>query len=58
MHPPASKRRPENIDSKENILPLGAGIVRTTDVKIISNSKDSRDDSNDDLNAVETRAAF
>ncbi len=53
MHPLASKRTPKDTDSEEKILPVGAAILRTTDVQVISNSKDYRDDSKESLNVVE-----
>lgn len=58
MHPSASKRTPRDTDSKMNIFCLGKGIARRTDVDIISISKDPRDDSNDNLNAIEQETDF
>ena len=53
MHPLTSKRIPKDTGSEEKILPVGAAILRTTQVQVISNSKDCRDDSKESLNLVE-----
>ena len=52
MDPIPSKRTPKDTDSERFMLSVGAGILRTTDVQVISNSKDSREDSNESLNGV------
>lgn len=51
MHPLASRRVPKDTDSERNILPMDAGILRTTDVCITSDFRGTRDDSNETLNA-------
>lgn len=58
MHPIASKRPPKDTDSERFMLSVGAGILQTTDVQVISNPKDSRDNSNESLNGVARGAAF
>lgn len=53
-----SKRTPKDTDSERFMLSMGVGILRTTDVQVVSNTKDSRENSNESLNGVERGAVF
>ena len=54
----ANKRTPKETDSERHILPEGGDILRTTHVQVISKPKESKDDSNENFNAVKRGLAF
>ena len=58
MYPPASRRAAVDTDSERDMLPMGASILQTIDVQVISNYNRSRDNSNEAWNAVEREAAL
>ena len=58
MHSLASKRTPHDTESERIMLSMVGGILRTTDVQVTNDCKDSRDNSNESLNGVARGAAF
>ena len=58
MHPISSKRIPQDTDSEREILPGGAAILRTTHVQVISNYKNSREDSKESFTMRERGVTF
>jgi len=51
-------RVPTDTDSERKILPNAAGILRTTQVQVLSNPKENGDDSDDSMTGVSRAAAY